>query len=52
MENATKNLLDIDIEKEDIRSQVHHVKFHSDNTEYFFIWIVNVLLTILTLGIY
>ncbi|NPD43631.1 YjgN family protein [Providencia stuartii] len=52
MENATKNLLDIDIEKEDIRSQVHHVKFHGDNTEYFFIWIVNVLLTILTLGIY
>ncbi|MEX6017295.1 YjgN family protein [Providencia vermicola] len=52
MENVTKNLLDIDIEKEDMRSQVLHVKFHGDNTEYFFIWIVNVLLTILTLGIY
>jgi uncharacterized membrane protein YjgN (DUF898 family) len=32
--------------------QVHPIRFHGSGSEYFRIWIVNILLTILTLGIY
>lgn len=33
-------------------SQVHRFKFHGDAMEYFGIWIVNILLTIVTLSLY
>lgn len=32
--------------------QTHHPGFHGDASEYFRIWIVNMLLSLLTVGIY
>lgn len=33
-------------------SGIHHFKFHGNASEYFGIWIVNILLTIITLSLY
>lgn len=43
---------DIYIEKENIRQPVYDIRFHGRGGEYFKIWIVNLFLTIVTLGIY
>lgn len=43
---------DIAIENDDIRKTVYNINFHGRAGEYFKIWIVNLFLTILTLGLY
>ncbi|MEY0300561.1 MAG: YjgN family protein [Pseudomonadota bacterium] len=50
MEKTTNSYLNI--EKENLCSETHPVIFHGKKSEYFLIWLVNLLLTIITLGVY
>lgn len=52
MDTEKPILSDIYIEKENIRQPVYNIRFHGRSGEYFKIWIVNLFLTIVTLGIY